>query len=276
MRGELDESERFRRKARKFESGVAAGAIVDRIGDHVETRLSKHADGARHVDGRRDEQPALAGFGKKQFAREDGVLISVARAALIENVALIESEVAPEALHGVGFRVGRCLQRGGAAGEDEPRARIFALQRYRRSQSFGGVDQRGAVAAGAQPLVDRAAEHDDAVGRGHVIVAAAESAPPADPPRRPPSGPKAISSNANALTVESARPQVFQRVNSSVAPMTARKMKKWTGARKNAKIFEDDEKHQFTHPPGASQARRKRRSCAASLCGQRRLDHIFG
>src|SRR5215218_10703670 len=141
-------------------AGVALRAVVDREGLEVEADGPEAADGARHVEGRGDEQPAFPRLRRNHLAREQRVLARVARAAFHDEPLALDPGEAEEGFGGVGFAAAVPLkERAVAAREDEAGAGV-AL-----GDLDAGRHARGGLVEGDLPApeADGAAEHDNAV-----------------------------------------------------------------------------------------------------------------
>ncbi len=139
--------------------------IVDRERDDLETLPAEDADGARHVKGGGDEDPAAFDPGEQRLGL-DGVLVGVARSLLVAEALGIEPEFGEQTPRHLAFRPAAMVHAVREAGDDDGQVRVRAGQRCRRRQPFRGVaEEVGIPLGGDHPVTGRAAEDDDAVDR---------------------------------------------------------------------------------------------------------------
>src|ERR1051326_8761270 len=142
-----------------------ARAPVDRIGFDREAHAPERTDGARHVVRGRHQQPALAGLGIGDGFGEFRILGAVARAISGEEPARRNAEIFDQPLRQLGFGAAAVDDLGAAAREYDFGIRIFARELDRAGHALGRLVERDFATRQRDRRLERAAQHDDAVGR---------------------------------------------------------------------------------------------------------------
>ena len=138
MRGEIDRSNGVTGVGDARSPEIAAGAKIDRIGDHRKASFTKNANGEGHVHRRGDEQPALTLDRLHQITGERRAFEDVARTILINGVTLIDPDRAPNLPHRL------CFAEGEPSSKTDPPVNTSLALGKRRTNSIGVVTRPAA------------------------------------------------------------------------------------------------------------------------------------
>jgi hypothetical protein len=173
-RGNVDTTQAFRHLVEgPREVGCPPRPVVHGPGLDIEARLAEGAHGARHVIGRGDEEPSLAGakfpLPRELLLEERRVLVGIAGIGFEDQPLARNAHIGQERLRPRGLAVGLIEDAGIAAGESDLGLGKAPCEDGGLNHALAGLVQgRGAPRGADEPILG-AAENDEAGGGRRLV-----------------------------------------------------------------------------------------------------------